>query len=307
MAAKSLKAKYRPYWQLYLFLLLPLIYIIIFAYVPMAGIQLAFRKHDISLGIWRSPWVGWKNFQKFLNSYQFNRVFFNTLRLSFYSIVASFPFPIIFALSLNSITRLRFKKVVQTITYMPHFISVVVIVGMMMQIFHPLNGLYGQLMEALTGQPPADLFASPAAFPHLYIWSGIWQNFGWNSIIYVAALTNVSHELHEAAEVDGASRFRRVLHIDLPALLPTITIMLILRTGSIMSVGFEKAFLMQNDLNLRVSEIISTYVYKQGLGSGASSDYAYATAIGLFNSVINLVMLSLVNKSARKLSETSLW
>lgn len=301
------KNRYREHWQLYVFLILPLIYIIIFAYIPMIGVHLAFRKYDLRYGVWQSPWIGFNNFRKFLTSYQFERVLLNTIRLSFYSIIASFPFPIIFALFLNTVNRLYFKKVVQTITYMPHFISIVVIVGMMLQIFHPMNGLYGVITRLITGETPRDLFASTKAFPHLYIWSGIWQNFGWGSIIYLAALSSVSHELHEAAEVDGASRFKRILHIDLPAILPTITILLILRTGSIMTIGFEKAYLMQNDLNLRVSEIISTYVYKQGLGSGASSDYSYATAIGLFNSAINFVILVMVNKISRKVSETSLW
>jgi putative aldouronate transport system permease protein len=299
--------KYRPYWQLYVFLILPVAYILIFAYVPMVGVQLAFRKFSLAGGIWGSPWVGMAQFRKFVTSYYFERVIVNTLRLSFYSIFAGFPFPILFALVLNTITRVRFKKIVQTVTYMPHFISVIVIVGMMMQIFHPTIGVYGVFAKALTGAAPEDLFAKPAAFPHLYIWSGIWQGFGWGSIIYLATLTAVSIELYEAAEMDGASRFQRILHIDLPALAPTIIIMLIMRMGRVMSIGFEKIFLMQNDLNLRTSEVISTYVYKQGLGSGVSSDYAYATAIGLFNSVINFILISAVNWLANRVSSVSLW
>jgi putative aldouronate transport system permease protein len=190
---------------------------------------------------------------------------------------------------------------------MPHFISVVVVVGMLMQIFHPLNGLYGIAMRAFTGSQAVDLFGKPDAFPHLYVWSGIWQGFGWSSIIYVASLTSVPEELYEAARVDGAGRFKMVLHIDLPALAPTITILLILRLGAIMSLGFEKAYLMQNSLNLRTSELISTFVYKQGLAAGGPTDFSYAAAIGLFNSLINLVLIILVNKTANKLSETSLW
>jgi putative aldouronate transport system permease protein len=304
---ERLKKRYRPYWQLYVFLLLPVAYILLFAYVPMAGLQLAFKKFDLRGGIWGSPWVGFRNFVKFFNSYTFSRVILNTLRLSFYSIVAGFPFPIIFALVLNSIDRVLLKKTVQTITYVPHFISVVVVVGMLLQLFHPVIGVYGTLVAALTGSHPKDIFANPAAFPHLYIWSGVWQGFGWGSIIYLATLTSVSPELHEAAEMDGASRLQRIVHVDFPALLPTIITMLILRVGQVMSVGFEKVFLMQNDLNLRTSEIISTYVYKQGLGAGGPSDYAYATAIGLFDSVVNLALIITVNKVSSKVSEVSLW
>jgi len=303
----KIQKKYGRYWQLYLFLVLPLAYIITFSYVPMLGVQIAFKKFNYIGGIWGSPWIGFNNFIKFFNSYTFTRVIGNTLRISIYDIFAGFPFPIIFALCLNTIEHRRYKKFLQTITYMPHFISVVVVVGMLMQIFHPLNGVYGIVSRAITGTQAADLFGKANAFPHLYIWSGIWQSFGWSSIIYVASLTSVPEELYEAARVDGASRFRMVLHIDLPALAPTITILLILRMGAIMSVGFEKAWLMQNPLNLRTSELISTYVYKQGLAAGGPVDFSYAASIGLFNSVINLVLIILVNKIANKLSETSLW
>ncbi len=302
-----LKKKYKPYWQLYVFLLLPVAYILIFQYWPMFGLQIAFKKFSISKGIWESPWVGFKNFTKFFNAYQFSNIMRNTLTLSIYAILAAFPFPILFALVLNTIENTKLKKVVQTITYMPHFISTVVLVGMLMQIFHPMVGVYGRFVKALTGEMPADLFANPNAFPHLYVWSGVWQGFGYNSIIYIAALTNVSAELHEAAQVDGASRFQRVLHIDIPALLPTIIIMLILRTGSIMSIGFEKTYLMQNNLNLSRSEIISTFVYKKGLGAGVANDYSYSTAIGMFNSVVNLILITCVNGISRRVSETSLW
>ena len=304
---EKMKKKYMPYWRLYVFLLLPVVYFIIFQYWPMFGLQIAFKKFSITKGIWGSPWVGMKYFTKFFNAYQFWNVLTNTLTLSFYSLLASFPFPIIFALVLNTLENARVKKTVQTITYIPHFISVVVMVGMMMQIFHPMIGLYGKFMKAVTGEMPGDLFASPGAFPHLYVWSGVWQNFGYNSIIYIAALTNVPTELHEAAEVDGASRFQRVLHIDFPALLPTITIMLILRMGHIMGIGFEKTYLMQNSLNLSRSEIISTFVYKKGLGSGSSNDYSYSTAIGMFNSVVNLFLITSVNAISRRVSENSLW
>jgi putative aldouronate transport system permease protein len=304
---QDLQKKYGRYWQLYLFLLLPALYIIIFAYIPMLGVQIAFKKYTILGGIWGSPWVGLANFKKFFNSYMFSRVIGNTLRISLYDIIAGFPFPIIFALCLNTIENRRYKKILQTITYMPHFISVVVVVGILMQIFHPLNGIYGILAKTLTGNQAVDIFGKPDAFPHLYVWSGIWQGFGWNSIIYVATLSSVPEELYEAARVDGASRFKMVLHVDLPALAPTITILLILRLGAIMSLGFEKAWLMQNSLNLRTSELISTFVYKQGLAAGGPTDFSYASAIGLFNSLVNLILIILVNKTANKLSETSLW
>ncbi|MDR0453163.1 MAG: ABC transporter permease subunit [Treponema sp.] len=304
---QGVQKKYGRYWQLYLFLILPAAYSVIFAYIPMFGVQIAFKKYSILGGIWGSPWAGLANFRKFFNSYMFTRVIGNTLRISFYDILAGFPFPIIFALCLNTIENRRYKKVLQTITYMPHFISVVVVVGILMQIFHPLNGIYGVLVKSLSGATAPDLFGKPGAFPHLYVWSGIWQSFGWSSIIYVASLTSVAEELYEAARVDGASRFKMVLHVDLPALAPTITILLILRLGAIMSLGFEKAWLMQNSLNLRTSELISTYVYKQGLAAGGPTDFSYAAAIGLFNSAINLLLIVLVNKTANKLSETSLW
>jgi putative aldouronate transport system permease protein len=311
MAKESMAWKiqntYKRYWQLYVFLILPVVYIIIFSYIPMMGVQIAFRKFSYMGGIWGSPWVGLTNFRKFFNSYMFTRVIGNTLRISLYDIFAGFPFPIIFALCLNTIEHQRFKKFLQTITYMPHFISVVVIVGILMQIFHPLNGLYGIIVKAITGSQAVDLFGRPESFSHLYVWSGIWQSFGWSSIIYVATLTSVPEELYEAARIDGAGRFKMVLHVDLPALAPTITILLILRLGSIMSLGFEKAWLMQNNLNLQASELISTFVYKQGLAAGGPTDFSYAAAIGFFNSLVNLALILLVNKIANKLSETSLW
>ena len=190
---------------------------------------------------------------------------------------------------------------------LPHFISVVVLVGMLFQIFSARNGIYGAAIFKLTGSRPADPFSTPSNFRHFYLWSGVWQDFGWGSIIYLAALAGVDPSLHEAATVDGASRFKRVLHVDLPTILPTIVIMLILRFGSIMSIGFEKAFLLQNDLNLSYSEVISTYVYKVGLSGDGKTDFSYATAIGFFNSVVNLVLIVIVNFIAGKVGNTSLW
>ena len=288
-------------------MLIPLIWVIIFCYAPMFGAQIAFRKYQPRLGIWDSPWVGFYQFKKFFNSYQFSRVMMNTVVISLYTILCSFPLPIIFALVLNSTRSHKFRTVTQTIVTMPHFISVVVLVGILLQIFNSRTGVYGTLMESITGAYPEDLFSKPANFRHMYVWSGVWQQFGWNSIVYIAALAAVSPELHEAAQIDGASRFQRMLHVDFPAILPTITIMLILRMGSVMTIGFEKVYLMQNSLNLTASEIISTYVYKVGLSSAGTTDLSYSTAIGLFNSAINLVLISVTNFIARKLDGNGLW
>lgn len=293
--------------QLYLFMLIPFAYIIIFAYVPMYGLQIAFKSFKPKLGIWGSPWVGFDQFVKFFKSYQFSRVVPNTLILSFYAIIAAFPIPIVYALMLNSLTNDRFKKVTSNITNLPHFISVVVTVGILTQVFNPRTGLYGSIVMSLTGAYPSDPFKSAENFRHFYVWSGVWQNFGWDSIIYTAALAAVSPEQHEAAQIDGASRFQRVLHVDLPAILPTIVIMMILRCGKVMSVGFEKVWLLQNSLNLNASEVISTYIYKMGIASTGTTDYSYSTAIGFFNSAINLILISLVNWVSKKVGETSLW
>lgn len=294
-------------WQLYLFLLIPVVYIIIFAYVPMGGLQIAFKDFAARKGIFGSPWVGLKHFKKFFSSVYFGRTVGNTLALSAYSLACGWPLPIIVALMLNCYRSQKVKSITQTIMTLPHFISVVVLVGMMFQMFSARNGIYGAVIFRLTGTRPADPFATPSNFRHFYLWSGVWQDFGWGSIIYLAALAGVDPSLHEAATVDGASRFKRVLHVDLPTILPTIVIMLILRFGNIMSIGFEKVFLLQNDLNLSYSEVISTYVYKVGLSGGGKTDFSYATAIGFFNSVVNLVLIVVVNFIAGKVGDTSLW
>lgn len=303
---KSLYIRMKRHWQLYVFLALPLVYLIIFKYVPMTGIQIAFRQYSPRLGPWGSKWVGWYQFEKFLNSYQFERVLGNTLTLSFYSLFAGFPLPILFALGLNAVRSNRYRSLIQNVTYMPYFISTVVIVGMLTQIFNTRVGIFSMVYRALTGTSPTDLLASATAFPHMYVWSGIWRDTGWGTIIYMAALSAVDPEQHEAAVIDGASRFQRLLHIDFPAIVPTITIMLILRCGQLMGIGFDKVYLMQNDLNLRASEVIATYVYKVGLSS-SGGDFSYATAIGLFNSVINMALLVTMNFISRKVGETSLW
>lgn len=307
MAKKSKTLKrIKKNWQLYVFLLLPVAYIVLFKYVPMGGVTLAFKNYQVRKGIWGSEWVGLDNILKFIRSYQFGRVVKNTLAISIYSIAAGFPIPIIFALLLNCLKDGKFKKFSQTVVTLPHFISVTVMVGIVFQLFDSRTGLYGMIFDALTGTYPPNILGSPDAFRHLYVWSGVWQGFGWSSILYIAALTAVDPSYHEAAQIDGASRFQRILYIDVPSILPTIITMLILRMGQVMSVGFEKAYLMQNSLNLATSEIIATYEYSVGLASG-NSDFSYATAIGLFNSVINLILITLVNHIARKVSDTSLW
>lgn len=302
----TMKRDYLSKWQLYLFLLVPIVYIIIFAYIPMAGVQIAFKKYDFTLGIWGSPWSGFDHFERFFSSYNFSQILWNTLTLAIYGLLAGFPLPIFLALILNSFPKQGYKKIVQTISYMPHFISTVVIVGMLMQIFNPRTGAFGVISQMLTGEMIPDLFSKPEAFPHMYVWSGIWQGIGWGSIIYIAALAGVDSELHEAAQIDGATRWQRVIHIDFPSIRPTATIMLILAAGGIMNVGFEKVYLMQNSLNISSSEVISTYVYKVGMAIG-TGDFSFATAIGLFNSVINFVLLIIVNVISKKMSNTSLW
>jgi putative aldouronate transport system permease protein len=305
--AKLRHKRLRQSYQLYLVLLIPIAWVVVFMYFPMYGAQIAFRDFSIKYGgILESPWVGFKHFKIFFNSYMFKRVLTNTLRISLYSLIAGFPFPIAIALFINTLQNQKYKKTIQTILYIPHFISVIVMVAMLLQMFNARIGIYAILSKALTGSYPSNVFLEPSSFPHMYVWSGIWQEMGWNSIIYIAALSAIDEQLHEAAEIDGASRFKRMIHIDIPGILPTITILLILRAGTMLSVGFEKVFLMQNTANLSASEVISTYVYKVGLESGAGN-FSYATAIGLFNSVVNMIILLLVNAFASKVSGTSLY
>lgn len=305
MSNKSFIQQVKEHKQLYLFLLLPLAYIIIFAYIPMAGVQLAFKDFMPKLGIWGSPWIGFDNFERFFDSYYFGRVLKNTLTLSIYGLIAGFPIPIIFALLLNAMRNQKYKKIIQTTTYIPHFISTVVMVGMVMQVLNPRIGLFGLVANFFGVENPVNLIAIPDAFADIYVWSGIWQTMGWSTIIYIAALSSSDTELHEAMLVDGATRFQRIIHLDFPCILPTATILLILNSGAIMNVGFEKAFLLQNELNMVASEVISTHVYKVGLTG--MSDFSYATAIGLFNSIINFTLLVIVNAFAKKTGNTSLF
>lgn len=292
-------------WRLYVLIALPLIYIIIFKYVPMYGAQIAFKDFVVTKGIAGSDWAGFKHFVRFFNSYEFWRLMNNTIVLSVYSLVAGFPFPIILALSLNYVRNVYFKKSVQMITYAPYFISVVVMVGIIFEMLDPRNGIVNTLIKAL-GFEPVNFMGVPEYFKSIYVWSGIWQNVGFACIIYLAALTSIDPSLHEAAVVDGASKLQRMWYIDLPGIMPIAIIMLILNTGHMLDVGFEKVLLMQNPLNLRTSEVIDTYVYKVGLASQAMN-YSYSSAIGLFKSVVNLILLVAVNKIAQKTRQASLW
>ena len=293
---------FRRDWQLHLLILLPVLYLIIFHYVPMYGAQIAFRDYRPKLGITGSEWVGLKWFKKFLTNYNFRQILSNTVLVSLYDILVGFPLPVLLALLLNTIKSEKFKKFTQSVTYIPHFISVVVLVAMFNQLFSPMNGLYGTLYRLLGGMGyPHDFRTAANSFRHIYVWTGVWQDLGWNTIIYTAALSAVSQEHHEAAQIDGATRLQRIWHVDIPAILPTICIMLILRCGSVMTVGFEKTYLLQSDLNMTTSEVISTYVYKVGMGK--SSDFSYGAAVGLFNSVVNCFFLVLVNWISKKISD----
>jgi len=284
-------------------LLLPAVVLLLcFTYKPMYGVIIAFKDYSPFLGITGSPWAGFKYFEKFFNSYQFEITLKNTLYISLYSF-ATFPIPIIFALLVNQMRQNRYRRFFQTVTYMPHFISTVVLVGLMMILLSPGNGLIGNLYRLFGAEAP-NLMGSAGLFSSLYVWSDVWQQTGWNSIIYLAALSAINPSLYEAAKVDGASRWQTVRLIDLPMLMPTAITLLILRIGGLLGVGFEKVFLMQNNLNISGSEVISTYVYKIGL---LSAQYSFSSAINLFNTVINLVLLITFNQISKKYNENSIW
>ena len=291
-------------WILYLFLVPAVVYIAIFMYAPMYGLVIAFKDFSASKGIMGSPWVGTKWFSTFFNAPRFWQILKNTLALSVYSLVVGFPLPVILALIINGIGNTRAKKFTQTVTYMPYFISTVVLVGMMSVLFSPRSGIVNTLLSYLGGSGDTFFMGESKFFRHMYVWSGVWQSTGWNSIIYIAALTGVSQELHEAAKIDGANKLQRILNVDLPAIMPTMVILLIMNCGSILSVGYEKVYLLQNDLNTPVSEVISTYIYKMGL---QQQRFSYSTAIGLFNNVINFIILITVNRVSKKISGLGLF
>ena len=292
-------------WGLYLLLLPALTLLICFTYKPMYGVLIAFKEYKPVKGIlgsaWADPW--YKYFKKFFDSFQFKTTIRNTLVITLYSMLVMFPLPIVLALGVNQLKNKTYRKIFQTITYMPHFISTVVMVGLLTLLLSPGSGLLGAICGMLGIEAP-NFLGKPSAFKHLYVWSDVWQHVGWDSIIYIAALSSVDPSLYEAATVDGATNLQKIKYVDIPMLVPTAVIMLIMRFGSLMSLGFEKVYLMQNDLNLTASEVISTYVYKIGI---INVQYSYSAAINLFSTVINFILLVLVNQISKKVSDNSLW
>ncbi|MCU6712544.1 ABC transporter permease subunit [Paenibacillus sp. J5C_2022] len=295
--------KMRRHWQLYFVVLLPMAYLIIFKYIPMAGIVLAFKEYNVIQGMWGSPWAGMKYFNQFFESPNFWLYIKNTLGISLYGLLVGFPAPIILALALNEVGNGLFKKTVQMVAYAPYFISTVIMVSILIVTLSPNVGIVSKFFAWL-GVENTNFMGIPGLFKSIYVWSDVWQFTGYGAIIYIAALAGVNPELYESAKVDGASRLQKIWNIDIPSLIPVSVILIILNLGNLMKLGFEKIYLMQNPLNLSTSEVISTYVYKVGL---LNSSFSFSTAIGLFNSIINLILLILVNYMARRLSNTSLW
>ncbi len=279
-----------------------LVYLFIFAYIPMYGVQIAFRDFSPRKGIWGSEWVGLEYFKRFIEYPNFKFLMMNTLRIGLYSL-ATFPCPIIFALMLNEVRSSKFKKSVQMISYIPHFLSTVVVCSMVTLFFNQKTGVVNAIIEFLGGTR-TDFLTKASYFEDIYVWSGVWQGLGFGAIIYIAALASVPMEQIEAARIDGATRLQIIWHVNIPYILPTIIIMLIFSCGGILGVGFEKILLLQNDLNLSRSQVISTYVYEIGIRGG---QFSYSSAIGLFNTIINVTILAIVNEIARRFGETSIW
>ena len=294
---KSLGRRILEHWQLYLLLLVPVVITVIYKYIPMYGVQIAFRDFKASRGFLGSEWVGWAWFERFFTAPTFSRMIRNTVLLSFYSLLWSFPIPIILALAMNQMRFKRYRRVVQTVLYAPHFISIMVVCGMIRIFLSPSGGLLNLLLGT-----KIDFLTEASAFRTIYIVSGIWQEAGWGTIVYLATLSTVDPALYEAAKIDGASMFQRIVHIDFPALVPMAVLMLIMSAGSLMNVGFEKVWLLQTDLNKATSDVIAVYVYQQGI---ENAKYSYATAVGLFNTVINIALLFIVNTIAKKAADVS--
>ena len=297
------KRKIKSNIPLYVLLFPSIILLIMFAYIPMLGLVIAFKDYSPANGILNSPWAGFKYFTQFFNSVQFGTTMMNTLKISIYSILVGFPLPILLALLCNQLRAGKFKKVFQVTTYLPHFISTMVMCGMIILFLSPNSGLIANIFKSLGWTMP-NLLSKPDSFAGVYVWSDVWQHIGWDSIIYLAALSAIDPTYYEAATMDGASRIQKILNIDLPLLLPTAMILLILRAGSLLSIGFEKVLLLQNPLNLAGSEVISTYVYKVGM---LNFQYSYSTAIGLFNTVVNLIILLSVNWFSKRYTKTGLF
>ena len=301
------KKEFQRYWVAYLMLLLPLAVLIIFKYIPMYGAQIAFRDYKPTLGITGSPWVGWKYFQKYidLNNPYFIQTMRNTLVINGYYLI-TFPLGLIFALFLQYCPFRRFSKSVQMISYAPHFMSIVVVTSLCTQFLNQRFGVINALISLLGGTPQ-NFMGNPAAYPHIYVWLGTWQDLGFNSIIFIAALSGISQDLHEAAVIDGANLSKRIWHVDIPGVMPTFCILLILKVGSMLTLGHEKTLLLQNDLNRSASEIIATYSYRISLAANSRPQWSYAAAIGLFTSVVNMVMLFIMNGITKKINGNSLW
>lgn len=288
--------------SLYLMIIPVLIFFILFHYKPMYGAIIAFKDYTPALGIAESPWVGWDNFTRFFSSVYFGRLIRNTILLSFYSLLFGFPASIILALLLNEVKNKKFKGLTQTVTYLPHFISMIVVTGMLVD-FSMTSGLFNDIIELFGGER-SPLLQNPDLYRTIYVASGIWQEIGWGSIIYLSALSGVDSQLYEAAQIDGAGKWKQLIHVTLPGIAPTIIIMFILKMGTLMNMGYEKTILLYNPATYETADIISSYIYRIGL---LEQDWSYSTAIGLFNSVINLGLLLITNKIARKCGETSLW
>ncbi|NBD23738.1 ABC transporter permease [Paenibacillus glycinis] len=303
LALRDRGKRVRRHWQLYLLVLLPVAYLIIFKYIPMYGAQIAFRDFSPVKGILGSDWAGFKHFRTFFESPNFWVLIKNTLVISLYSLLVGFPAPILLALALNEVRGMRFKRLVQMVTFAPYFISTIVMVSMIILFLSPRLGFVDHILNAF-GMESINFMGIPDYFSSIFVWSNVWQGIGYGAVIYLAALSGINVDLYEAARVDGASRIRKVWHIDLPGILPAATVLLILNVGQIMNVGFEKIYLMQNPLNTSTSEVISTYVYKIGL---LGANFSFSAAVDLFNSVINLILLLSVNYAARRFSESSLW
>lgn len=291
------------HWELYLLLVPVIAYFIIFHYWPMYGVQIAFKHFSPMKGITGSEWIGFIHFERFFDSFFFSRLLWNTVGISVYELLVGFPIPILLALMINEVRSSRFKRLVQTVTYAPHFLSTVVLVGMLVTFLSPTSGVINHLLGVF-GIEPVSFMTEASWFKTLFVGSNIWQNAGWSSIIYIAALTNIDPQMHEAAMIDGAIRMKRIWHINLPGIMPTIIILFVLNIGSIMNVGFEKVFLMQNDLNMEASDVFATYVYRSGV---LGAQYSFASAVGLFNSMVNLILLFSVNRAAKRISGSGLF
>lgn len=291
-------------WQLWVMILPAALYILIFCYGPMYSLQLAFRDYNFSKGLTGGDWAGLKYFMQYFQSPMFFPTIRNTFVIAFFSLICGFPIPIILAIAINAVRGQKWKRTVQTIVYLPYFISTVVLVAMLQILLSPTTGVLSNALRSIgLVSEGTNLLGDPSAFVPVYVISGIWQSAGWNSIIFIAALAAVDGQLYDAAKVDGANRWQQVWHVELPAILPTIIILLIMNMGGILSVGFEKTFLMQNDLNIGVSEVISTYVYNVGL---KSSQFSFGSAVGLFNTVVNFVFLVLANQISKRVANISL-